>query len=95
MSRQHVCYAASPSARRGTLHVILTEEHGTALMLSSADQRRLPQVAASIAPRAASDLVDEVNAGAGNRRSITTAVIAQMASLDSSIAQSGTGLLLQ
>ena len=81
--------AATSAAMRGTLHVILTEEHGTALALSPADHQRLPQAAASIAPRGASDLVDEVNAGASNRRSITAAVIAQMASLDSSIAQSG------
>ena len=78
------------AARYGTLHIILTEEIGATLTLSPADKKRLPQAAACIAPRAPTDLIEEVNSGASNRRSITAAVIAQMASLeDCSIALTG------
>ena len=84
-----LCYAAISAARYGTLHIILTEEIGATLTLSPADKKRLPQAAACIAPRAPTDLIEEVNSGASNRRSITAAVIAQMASLDGSIAQTG------
>lgn len=85
--------AATPAARRGTLHIILTEEDGAALVLSPGEQKRRPQAASRIAPRNPSDLVGEVNSGGSNRRAITAAVTAQVASLDVSIAQTGMGLL--
>ena len=84
-----LCYAAITAAQHGTLHIILTEELGATPTLSPADQKRLPHAAACIAPRAPTDLIEEVNSGASNRRSITAAVIAQMASLEGSIAQTG------
>ena len=83
------CYAAVSAAQYGTLHIILTEELGATLRLSPADQKRLPQAAACIAPRAPTDLIEEVNSGASNHRSITAAVVAQMASLDDSMAHTG------
>lgn len=85
--------AATPAARRGTLHIILTEEDGAALVRSPGEQKRPPQAASRIAPRNPSDLVGEVNSGGSNRRAITAAVTAQVASLDVSIAQTGMGLL--
>ncbi len=78
------------SQQRGSLHVILTEDHETALVLSPSAQQRLPQATAVIAPQPqVQDLVEEVNAGAGNRRAVTAAVIAQVSSMDISLAHSG------
>ena len=86
--------SATSGARRGTLHIILTEELGPTLVLSTADKKRLPHAAACIAHGAPTDLIEEVNSGTSNSRSITAAVIAQMASLDSSVAQTGLGFLV-
>ena len=74
----------------GTLHVILTEDHESALVLSASAQHHLPQATAVIAPQSqVSDLMDEVNAGAGNRRAVTAAIIAHLAAMDDTLAQSG------
>ena len=83
-------HAELTGLQRGTLHVILTEDHESALVLSASAQQRLPQATAVIAPQSqVSDLMDEVNAGAGNRRAVTAAVIAQLAATDDVLAQSG------
>ena len=84
-------FAGLSHLQQGTLHVVLTEDHDTAVSLSPAAQSRLPQATAVVAPQAqAQDLVDEVNAGAANRKAITAAVIAQLAATDSALASTGT-----
>ncbi len=83
-------HAELTGLQRETLHVILTEDHESALVLSASAQQRLPQATAVIAPQSqVSDLMEEVNAGAGNRRAVTAAVIAQLAAMDDTLAQSG------
>lgn len=83
-------HAELTGLQRGTLHVILTEDHESALVLSASAQHRLPEATAVIAPQSqVSDLMDEVNGGAGNRRAVTAAVIAQLAAMDDALAQSG------
>ncbi len=83
-------HAELTGLQRGTLHVILTEDHESALVLSASAQHRLPQATAVIAPQSqVSDLMEEVNAGVGNRRAVTAAVIAQLAAMDGALAQSG------
>lgn len=83
-------HAELAGLQRGTLHVILTEDHESALVLSVSAQQRLPQATAVIAPQPqVPDLMEEVNAGAGNRRAVTAAVIAQLAAMDDTLAQSG------
>ena len=86
-----IAIAGLSHLQQGTLHVVLTEDHDTAVSLSPAAQSRLPQATAVVAPQAqAQDLVDEVNAGAANRKAITAAVIAQLAATDSALASTGT-----
>ena len=69
---------------------MLTEDHESALVLSASAQHHLPEATAVIAPQPqVSDLMDEVNAGAGNRRAVTAAVIAQLAAMDDTLAHSG------
>ena len=83
-------HAELTGLQRGTLHVMLTEDHESALVLSASAQHHLPQASAVIAPQSqVSDLMDEVNAGAGNRRAVTAAVIAQLAAMDDTLDQSG------
>lgn len=80
--------------QRGTLHVVLTEEHDSALLLSPSAQQRLPQATTVIvAPAQVQELVDEVNAAAGNCRAVTAAVVAQVSSVDAALVQSGMFLL--
>lgn len=85
-------HAELATLQQGTLHVILTEDHDSALLLSASAQHRLPQATAVIAGQTqVHDLMDEVHAGAGNSRAVTAAVIAQMASMDAALAESGFG----
>lgn len=85
-------HAELATLQQGTLHVVLTEDYDSALLLSPSAQHHLPQATAVIAGQTqVQDLMDEVHAGAGNSRAVTAAVIAQMASMDAALAQSGFG----
>lgn len=76
----------------GTFHVVLTEDLEIALDLSPAAQAYRTQAATTVMGRGAAEHPEELHLRAGNRRAITVAVIAQIWSMDSTLAQ--TGLLL-
>ena len=78
----------------GTFHVVLTEDHEIALDLTLATQAYLSQATTMVTGRSTAEHHEELHHRSGNRRAITSAVLAQILSMESSLASTGVQLAI-